>query len=84
MSEENISEYTPRPLPRTDFELYRHSRAFYVIEALVEYLISLTVSGAFIAKVSTELGLSDSLTGVISAIASLGGLFQIIGIFILN
>ena len=67
-----------------DFTEYKASRIFVIIEAMVEYLASLTIAGAFIAKVSTSLGISDGLTGIISAIASLGSCFQIIGLLLSN
>ena len=67
---------------KIDYSPYARSRVAYVIEALVEYLITLTVAGAFIAKVSSELGISDGLTGIISSISSLGGCFQLVCLFI--
>jgi len=57
------------------------SRLMYIIEADLEYLISLLVSGAFLATLTTELGVSDSLTGIISSFVSLGCLFQLLSIF---
>ena len=49
----------------------------YIIEAALEYLISLLVTGAFLATITKELGISDSLTAVLSAITALGCLFQL-------
>lgn len=54
----------------------------YHIEAAVEYLISILVSGSFLATLTKELGISDSLTGILSSIISLGCLFQLLSIFI--
>ena len=51
---------------------YAFSRAMYIIEALVEYLITLTISGAYLAKITEAIGLEDSLTGIITAFISLG------------
>lgn len=50
----------------------------YIFEAALEYLISLLVSGSFLATITKELGFSDSLTGILSSIISLGCLFQLI------
>ena len=60
----------------TESDLKR-SRAMYIIEAALEYLISLLVTGAFLATITKELGISDSLTAVLTAIAALGCLFQL-------
>ena len=58
------------------------SRQMYVIEAALEYLISILTVGAFLASLTRELGLSDSLTGILSSIVSLGCLFQLVSISI--
>ena len=60
----------------------KQSRMFYILYAAVEYLIALAVSGSFLAKLTTEIGMSDGMTGVISAVGTLGGLFQLISMFI--
>ena len=52
----------------------------YIIEAALEYLISLLVTGSYLATITKELGLDDGLTGILSAITSLGCLFQILSI----
>ena len=65
-----------------DEKTLKRGRLLYILYAAVEYLIALAVSGSFLAKLTTEIGMSDSLTGVIAAIASLGGLFQLISLFI--
>lgn len=62
--------------------MYKTSRTLYIIEAALEYFVSLLVSGAFLAKVSTHLGVSDSLTGIITAFVSLGCSFQMLSIFL--
>jgi len=65
-----------------DDKLLKRGRMLYIFYAAVEYLIALAVSGSFLAKLTTEIGMSDGLTGVISAVATLGGLFQLISMFI--
>ena len=52
----------------------------YIIQADLEYLINILVTGAYLATLTTQLGMSDSLTGIISAFASLGCLFQMISV----
>ncbi len=56
----------------------QRGRAMYVLEAAFEYLISILVAGSFLATLTTSLGFSDSLTGVLSSVISLGCLFELI------
>lgn len=63
-------------------DIYKTSRVLYIFEALVEYLSSLLLTGTFIAKVSTTLGVSDSLTGIITAFTSLGCGFELFSLFV--
>ena len=67
-----------------DFESkeLKRSRTAYVVEAALEYLISLLMTGTFLAQVTMNLGFTDSQTGVISSIISLGCLFQLGSMFI--
>lgn len=55
----------------------KRSRVMYLIEAALEYLISLLVTGSFLASLTKELEISDSLTGILSSVISLGCLFQL-------
>ena len=61
---------------------YKFSRLMYILEAAFEYFISLLVIGAYIAKVATAIGLSDSLTGILTSFVSLGLGFQCVAIFL--
>ena len=56
----------------------------YILEAAFEYFISLLVAGAYLAKVTSEIGMSDSLTGILTSFVSLGCGFQIFAIFLAN
>lgn len=69
-------------VPASVRDPYKTSRGLYIIEAAVEYFVSLLVTGAFLAKVSTHLGISDSLTGIVSAFVSLGCSFQLLSFFV--
>ncbi len=55
-------------------------RAMYILEAALEYLISILVAGSFLATLTTNLGFSDSLTGILSSVISLGCLFELISL----
>lgn len=59
----------------------KFSRLMYIIEATLEYFISILVAGSFLATLTKELGFSDSLTGILSSIISLGCLFQLLSMF---
>lgn len=54
----------------------------YIIQAMLEYLVTLLVSTTFLARLSKEIGLSDGVTGIISAFVSLGCLFQLASLFL--
>lgn len=60
--------------------LLRRSRLMYIFEAALEYLISILVTGSFLATITKELGVSDSLTGILSSVISLGCLFQLLSL----
>ena len=61
---------------------YKFSRLMYILEAAFEYFVSLLVIGAYIAKVATAIGLSDSVTGILTSFVSLGLGFQCVAIFL--
>ena len=59
-------------------------KTLYIFEATLEYFISILVAGSYLATLTQELGFSDSLTGILSSVISLGCLFQLISIFVLK
>lgn len=66
----------------TESKSFARGRIMYILQAMFEYLVALLVQGTFLARISTSLGISDGLTGIISSIISLGCLFQFFSIFI--
>ena len=68
----------------SDRRKYRNSRVFYCIEAALEYFIAIMVGETYLAKIASELGVSDAVTGVLYAFVSLGSAFQIFAIFLAN
>ena len=52
----------------------------YVGQATFEYLISILVHGSYLASITKNLGMSDSLTGILSSVISLGCLFQLLSL----
>jgi len=63
-------------------DIYKTSRTMYIIEAGLEYLISILFADAFLATLTASLGMSDSLTGIISSFISLGCVFQLLAMFL--
>ncbi|MBQ8954874.1 MAG: hypothetical protein IJ048_12250, partial [Clostridia bacterium] len=55
----------------------RQCRNAYILEALLEYLISLLVTGAFLSAILKQVGVSDAVTGVVSSIISLACVTQL-------
>ena len=69
---------------KTSKDLYQTSRFLYIIEAALEYFISLLVTGAYLAKITASIGMNDTLTGILTSFVSLGCGFQMIAIFLAN
>ena len=65
-----------------DSALLKRSRLMYIFEAALEYLISILVAGSFLATITKEIDISDSLTGILSSVISLGCLFQLLSIYV--
>lgn len=63
-------------------EKYAFSRFLYIIEAALEYFVSIAVGTVYLAKITASIGISDAITGVLSAFVSLGCGFQIIALFL--
>ena len=63
-------------------DIYKKSRVYYIIEAAVEYFLAMLVGTTYLAKMTTAIGISDGLTGVITAFVSLGFGFQIFALLI--
>ena len=59
---------------------YKKSRNFYTAQCAFEYFISLLTTDAFLAKLLKDIGLSDSLTGVLSSLISFTFLFKLFSI----
>lgn len=61
---------------------FSFGRKCYIVEATLEYFISILVAGSYLATLTKELGFSDSLTGILSSVISLGCLFQLLSLTI--
>ncbi len=65
-------------------DIYKFSRLMYILEAALEYFVSLSVGTVYLAKLAAYIGLADSVTGILSSFVSLGCGFQLIAIFLAN
>jgi hypothetical protein len=63
-------------------DIYKSSRFCYILEAAVEYFISILVGTTYLAKLTSSIGISDGVTGILSAFLSLGCGFQILALFL--
>lgn len=61
-----------------DTKAYRTSRNAYVMQCTFDYFFQILITDAFLAKVLKDIGLSDSLTGILSSLISLSFLFQLL------
>ena len=68
-------------IPKTK-DPFRISKLMYIIEALLEYYISILVTGTYLAKLTTTIGISDSTTALLSSIATFSGMFQLVSIYL--
>ncbi|MBQ7822241.1 MAG: MFS transporter [Clostridia bacterium] len=64
------------------YDIYKTSRASYIVEAALEYFISLLITDAFLATLLTKSGISDATAGVITQLASLSFAAQLFAVFI--
>lgn len=69
-------------LETTKRDEYKVSRGAYIFECMFEYFITILTSGAYLAKLTTTIGISDGMTAILSSITSLAGMFQIVSIFL--
>ncbi len=61
---------------------YKKSRILYIIEAALEYFISILVGETYLAKIAAEAGLPNTLTHILSSFVSLACSFQLVAIFL--
>ena len=61
---------------------YKRSRKAVITESAVDYLAMLLVADAYIAKLLSSIGISDSLVGIISSFVTLAFIIELASIFI--
>ena len=65
-------------------DIYKSSRVLYIIEAALEYFVSILVGGAYLASLTASIGLSDGMTGILSSLVSLGFGFQLLAVLFIG
>ena len=63
---------------------YRRSRVAYYIQCVTEYLVTLLVADAFLAKLLKHVGMADATVGIVSSITSLAFLAQLFTILLMR
>lgn len=63
---------------------YKRSRVAYNIQCVTEYLVTLLIEDAFLAKLLKSIGLSDSVIGIVGSLTSLAFLIQLATIFLMQ
>lgn len=58
------------------------SRKLFFVECLLEYFIQETARGVYFAKLTTTVGISDSMTAILAELTSLSGFFQLFSILL--
>ena len=53
----------------------------YIIEAMLEYFVALSVADVYLVKIAAATGMSDQATAVLTSFVSLGCGFQFLSIF---
>lgn len=61
---------------------YALSRVMYWLEAAFAYFIDILAGGAFLAKLTSEIGISDSMTAILTSLTSLAGIAQLFSIYL--
>ena len=59
---------------------YKNSRILYLFEASFANLIDVLANGAYLAKLTSEIGISDGMTAILTALTSLAGIAQLVTI----
>ena len=77
---------TTNNLTTEEFEsvAYKRSRVAYTAQCAFEYLTSLLIADAFLAKLLTNIGMSDSLIGIVSSFIYFSFLFQLLSIWLID
>lgn len=71
-------------MEKFDSPEYVRSRRAYITQCTVEYFVSLLVTDAFLSRLLSNVGMSDSLVGIISSFVTLAFVFQFLTLFVVK
>lgn len=61
-------------------DIYAKDRLCYILEETFNYFVIIMISGSYLAKLTTTLGFSDSLTAILTAFVNLGACAQVVSV----
>ena len=67
-----------------DSKEYKKSRFAYMMECTFEYFVTLLIADAYLSNLLTAIGMSDSMIGTVSSLASLAFIFQLLWLSIVD
>ena len=67
-----------------DSKEYKKSRFAYMMECTFEYFVTLLIADAYLSNLLTAIGMSDSMIGTVSSLASLAFIFQLLSMFLVQ
>ena len=76
--DKDLKQTTVDQIPEKD--PYAFSQKMYILQCALAYFISIITTGAYLAKLTTTIGISDGMTAILSNISSLACLFQLLSI----
>jgi len=84
-SEKNMNETVKEnAVVSKDEKRIRNNQLSYIIQAALEYFVSLLVSGAFLASILKNIGVSDAVTGVVTTLKSLAISVQFLAVLFIK
>ena len=63
-------------------DIYKTSRILYWFEAAFANVITVLTTGAYLAKLTSTIGISDGMTAILSALTSLSGVAQLLSVYL--
>lgn len=72
------------PILNYDTKEYQRSRKAYITQSAFQYCVTLLVTDSFLANLLNEIGISDSMIGVISSFISVAFVIQLMSIFLIK
>ena len=65
-------------------DIYKTSRVMYILEEMLNYFVHILTSGAYLARITNAVGISDAVTGILSSLISFACVAQLFSLFMMN